>query len=249
MREPNSPPGWFPDPTGRFDHRWFNGERWTTDVAVDGTRYVDHEPTAPPPTSTGQRLASRRSGMATLTFVFGLASVVLGWTPFLFVFAAGGAVAAIVLGIVVLRRDRVEPVARRKMALAGLVLAPIGLASCVIGLLLTITVIHEFEDYLAPGKFTVTEESCTNDDGGLATFTGTIRNDDDRSRTYMISVEYGFGGEVEEQASLTVDGVAAGDTVEWTDRRFVGVGHGDARLGCRVRGVNGPFPFGLDPDR
>ena len=36
-----SPQGWYPDPYGRFDHRWFDGERWTGDVANDGVRRVD----------------------------------------------------------------------------------------------------------------------------------------------------------------------------------------------------------------
>jgi hypothetical protein len=36
-----SQPGWHPDPLGRHDHRWFDGVRWTADVADDGVRRVD----------------------------------------------------------------------------------------------------------------------------------------------------------------------------------------------------------------
>jgi hypothetical protein len=33
--------GWYPDPLGRFDHRWYDGTRWTADVSLDGVRRVD----------------------------------------------------------------------------------------------------------------------------------------------------------------------------------------------------------------
>ncbi len=29
----STPAGWYPDPTGRHDHRWFNGDDWTDQVA------------------------------------------------------------------------------------------------------------------------------------------------------------------------------------------------------------------------
>jgi hypothetical protein len=35
------PPGWFPDPSGRFDHRWWDGTRWTDLVSRDGTQMTD----------------------------------------------------------------------------------------------------------------------------------------------------------------------------------------------------------------
>ena len=37
----DSTPGWQPDPTGRHDHRYWDGSRWTDDVAdagVEGRR-------------------------------------------------------------------------------------------------------------------------------------------------------------------------------------------------------------------
>ena len=36
-----SPQGWYPDPLGRYDLRWFNGTSWTADVSTNGTRHVD----------------------------------------------------------------------------------------------------------------------------------------------------------------------------------------------------------------
>jgi hypothetical protein len=39
--------GWHPDPLGRFDARWYNGERWTQHVGrvgADGTRQTFEDP-------------------------------------------------------------------------------------------------------------------------------------------------------------------------------------------------------------
>lgn len=35
------PPAWHPDPTGRHDHRWWDGEQWTEHVADAGVAAVD----------------------------------------------------------------------------------------------------------------------------------------------------------------------------------------------------------------
>ena len=39
----SSPPpaGWYRDPARRFDHRYWNGTAWTTDVMIDGVRLID----------------------------------------------------------------------------------------------------------------------------------------------------------------------------------------------------------------
>ena len=39
--EPNVAPGWYPDPFGRFSHRYYDGARWTDQVARDGVTAVD----------------------------------------------------------------------------------------------------------------------------------------------------------------------------------------------------------------
>jgi hypothetical protein len=36
-----TPPGWFPDPAGRFDHRWWDGARWTETVSRNGSTTTD----------------------------------------------------------------------------------------------------------------------------------------------------------------------------------------------------------------
>lgn len=50
----NSPQGWYPDPLGRYDHRWFNGTSWTADVSSNGARHVDPRG-SDAPTGRGRR--------------------------------------------------------------------------------------------------------------------------------------------------------------------------------------------------
>jgi hypothetical protein len=38
---PASGEGWWPDPTGRFEYRYFNGRHWTLYVGRNGVRYED----------------------------------------------------------------------------------------------------------------------------------------------------------------------------------------------------------------
>jgi hypothetical protein len=55
-------PGWFPDPTGRHDHRWWDGVEWTAHVADAGTAGKDPLGSPPAPTTTaraGSRTGSR----------------------------------------------------------------------------------------------------------------------------------------------------------------------------------------------
>jgi len=45
--------GWYPDPTGRFEYRYFNGRDWTTDVSTGGRRFIDPlDGRSPTPTPT-----------------------------------------------------------------------------------------------------------------------------------------------------------------------------------------------------
>ena len=56
--------GWYPDPAGRFELRFHNGEVWTADVASGGRRFVDHQPIDRPPTAgNGLAVASMVCGI------------------------------------------------------------------------------------------------------------------------------------------------------------------------------------------
>jgi hypothetical protein len=43
------PPGWYPDPSGRHEYRFFTGHDWTADVVDNGTHMT--EPLPAPPAS------------------------------------------------------------------------------------------------------------------------------------------------------------------------------------------------------
>jgi hypothetical protein len=40
--------GWFPDPFGRHEHRWWDGLQWTEHVGSAGRQTVDAPVVAPP---------------------------------------------------------------------------------------------------------------------------------------------------------------------------------------------------------
>lgn len=40
----DAPSGWYPDPAGAFDHRWWDGTQWTSTVAQKGTRAQSEPP-------------------------------------------------------------------------------------------------------------------------------------------------------------------------------------------------------------
>lgn len=48
----NAPPGWLSDPTGRHQHRYWDGSKWTDQVADNGVSATDPVTPTPTPTST-----------------------------------------------------------------------------------------------------------------------------------------------------------------------------------------------------
>jgi hypothetical protein len=56
----DNPAAWHPDPTGRHDHRWWDGERWTEHVADAGVAGVDHLDTLPGPGETDTQRVPRQ---------------------------------------------------------------------------------------------------------------------------------------------------------------------------------------------
>jgi uncharacterized protein YxjI len=59
--------GWYPDPTGTFHHRWWDGQKWTDNVASNGQQSVSplQAGDAPVQASTPQQLArqAERAGL------------------------------------------------------------------------------------------------------------------------------------------------------------------------------------------
>lgn len=254
-----SPSGWFPDPLGRYDHRWFNGTSWTADVSVDGQRYVDPLPLSGPFPARQQppgwaswapapgTPAPPSRTMAVLSFVFGLLSVFTGWMPLAFVVGAAAGVAGLVLGVVARRRVRAGVASGGGLATAGLVLSPIGLALCAVGVMLTAAVFREVTAFLEPGPVDASITSCALDGTGVA-IEGTVENLDDEVHDYVVVVEVvDADDDVLERQSIEVGAVAAGEVRSWETLVFV---RGDVPdpPSCDIREVNGPFPWGIDPE-
>lgn len=128
------PPAWYPDPTGRHDHRWWDGTEWTAHVADAGAAGTDPLPTSAPgaaprsatagaaETSDTARPRGTAPGIAVAALVVGLAAALLGWVPFIGVAVA---ICALTLAIVAIRRTRSG--AGRGLAVTGVVAASLGL--------------------------------------------------------------------------------------------------------------------------
>ncbi len=263
--QPNATPaGWYPDPFGRYDHRWYNGAAWTADVSVDGGRFVDPLPLDVPrgpavqfTPPAGVRGGSPYGGptavphrpsraLAVLALIAGLVSITTGWMPIFFVIGAIAGVAAITLGAIARRRVAEGRAAGGGMALAGLVLGPIGLATCVIGVLLTGVLLRAVREYTEPGPVDVEVLSC-EPDGRAVRITGTIENLDDEMHDYSLVVEIVDGRDVIDRDDVAIDDVAAGQQRSW-ERLVLTRGNTPDDPECEIFAVNGPFPFGLDPN-
>ncbi len=235
-RVPSS--GWYADPQGRFEYRYFNGVQWTSDVSVNGQRYVDTpmaQPILPTPTPP------RHRGKAIASMVMGISAVALGWVPFVFALASAAAVAAIVFGVLGLKSARLNDGYGHGFAVAGLTLAPIALLVCVGGFFFTAVVLREVRDFIEPGPHEVLLQLPCTIDHGTATLHGTIRNLDDHQRDYRIEVDFDTGDDTQID-TVPVLHVAAGATAPWTST----VDIGGTSVTCKVSKVYGPLPFDID---
>ncbi|MCU1397793.1 MAG: hypothetical protein JWN62_902 [Acidimicrobiales bacterium] len=253
---------WYPDPTGRFEFRYFNGQAWTGDVSVDGNRFLDplvvpgagqasfaHVPFAQPRGSG--------TGKARAAFVLGLCSFLVGWVPFLCFIAIGAAIVGLVLGIGVLRRERQDRSAAATAAggagasmprpaghgyaVGGIVMAPLGLAISVLGVWLSVLAIREVNDFTNVGAHHNEQSACAVVDG-VATYSGTITNDSSTAREYNVTIEFDRKG----TTSRVAIGSDAVGTVQPGGSAHVAVAESTVAddVDCRIFSVTGPLPFG-----
>ena len=239
-----APSGWYRDPTGRFEYRYFNGVQWTPDVAVNGQRYVDKPMDQVPMNQMTVHPSSPRRprGMAIASFVTALTAVVVGWVPFIFALAACAAIAAIVFGILALRTARLHDGYGRGFAVTGLVLAPVALAVCVGGFFFTSAVLRELHAFAEPGPHQLfVQQPCTVD-GGRATVRGSIRNLDDQTHDYRIVVDFTNPSDGTTSSTVRVKSVRPDATAPWTSSADIT----GSSVSCKVAEVTGPFPFDLE---
>src|SRR5688500_11873704 len=117
------PSGWFPDPNGRHEHRYFNGRSWTADVADGGQRSADPRGSAASRTAA-LAPAPAGNGMATAALVCGIGAVLLAWIPFIVVAGFVLAILALVFGVQGVRRAKLTGNGHGQ-ALAGAVLGAV----------------------------------------------------------------------------------------------------------------------------
>lgn len=266
--------GWHPDPARRFDLRYHNGRSWTADVSTDGERFVDpagSRPTRPaaaqpdaaavsdhshrPNDSTvsspgqgppGQATPGPRSEgnpIATASMVLGIIAVGLGWIPVVVVIGAIAAVFAIAFGITGRRRSVVSG-RGSGFATAGLVLGGLGIAVCVVGVLLSVALFDAIDRFENPAANTTTITSCDRQDNEI-TARGTVVNSSEERASYSVRIYFVRPGtdNPRSQRTVLVDDVDPGATAEFSVTANVG----DVELDCIVGAVRGPLPYGIDP--
>ena len=234
--------GWYPDPAGRYELRFHNGEVWTADVSTGGQRYLDRLPIETP--------RRRGNGVAVAAMVCGIASVVTSWIPFVVVIGLAAAIVAIVLGIVGLRRSRDSDGAGSGFAVAGIITGSVGVLAAVVGVVLSVLVIREINAFLDPGPVDGELTECAVDAGDVVV-RGVVENQSSRERSYSVLVDVNAGLD-EWDERFEVNDVPAGERAEFSGRlRATGLTESDSSIDCAIRSIDGPVPFGIenfDPD-
>lgn len=247
-------PGWYPDPSGRFEVRYHNGLAWTADVSTDGERYVDPLGTAPPVSGgaaagphghgapTGHDGTAGRNGPAIAALVLGIVSIAVGWLPFVVAVGAVAAVLAIVFGVVGRRRSgRHGPGAGA--ALAGLVTGSIGVLVCVGGVLFTMAFLRELDAYSNPAPHAVEIDRCTVS-GSEASAAGRITNLGSEPSGFSLLVDFVRPNtdNPDRRARVVVDDIPPGGSAPFEVTRPVSLDEVD----CVIARVDGPLPFGVE---
>lgn len=234
-----SVPGWYPDPVGRFELRFHNGQVWTSDVASGGRRFIDH--LAPEPTRRGG------NGLGVASMVCGICAVAIGWIPFLGLLGIPAAIVALVLGIVALRRaraaaERPAAGARRGFALTGVITGAAGLAAAALGIVLTVVLVRLIDEFENPGPVDAELAPCAADDDGVVEIDGVVENLSDEERSYSVLIEV-TGGRADRRLRVDVEDVPPDGEREFGATERISRG---GTPSCRILGIDGPLPFGID---
>ena len=244
-------PGWYADPLGRFDLRYYNGATWTADVSTGGERFVDprgielgrveHHSRQP---ASGQATGGASTSLATASMVLGIVAVAIAWIPFIVVFGAIAAVLALVFGVVTLRRSGPSDVGRSR-AVIGVVTGISGLFAAALGVVLSFVVLDVYDSYLNPPPHEATITSCEVV-GSRAIASGTLENLGDDTSDFSVLV--GFVRPDTDNPHRTIrvelDDVEAGAVATFDAERQIELDDVD----CTVIEVTGPLPFGLALD-
>ena len=241
-------PGWYADPLGRFELRYYNGATWTADVSTSGDRFVD-----PLGIDVDQRSGQpARSGptedtptsLATASMVLGIVAVALAWVPFVVVVGAIAAVLALVFGMLAIRRSGPSGAGRGR-AVVGVITGGSGLLAAALGTVLTFVVLDVYDSYLNPPPHAVVITSCEVV-GSRAIAGGRLENLGDDASDFSLLVAFVRPGtdNPHRTTRVTLDDVEAGASAPFDAERQVELDDVD----CIVIDVTGPLPFGIALD-
>jgi hypothetical protein len=241
-------PGWYADPLGRFELRYYNGAAWTADVSSDGDRFVDPLGLDLGPGVSSADIAvpdrSATNGPATAAMVLGIVAVAIAWLPFVVVLGVIAAVLALVFGAVGLRRSSASG-AGRSRAIVGLVTGGSGLVAAALGAVLTLMVLDVYGDYVDPSPNDVVITSCEIV-GARAIASGTLENLGTEPADFSVLIGFVRPGTDDPHRAVraVLDGVQPGLRSEFRVERQVDLDEVD----CIVIEITGPLPFGLSLD-
>jgi hypothetical protein len=236
--------GWYADPTGRYEHRYYNGRTWTADVSSGGERFVDQLGLAPTPAGNPAVPTGSTSGIGTAAMVLGIIAITISWMPFVVVLGVIAALLAIVFGSIGLRRSA-RTGSSRSAAVVGLATGASALVAAVIGVLLSMAVLDAYDSYVHPQPNETTVSDCSQS-GSRATMKGTLTNTGDRTADYSVLVGFVRPGtdNAHRSTRITLDQVEPGATTDFEAQSQVDL---DA-VDCVILEVNGPLPFGVAVD-
>lgn len=241
--------GWYADPTGRYEHRYYNGRTWTADVSSGGQRFVDPLGLSgrdQPDARSGSDAANNapNSAAGTAAMVLGIVAISIAWMPFVVVLGAIAALLALVFGWIGLRRAR-DSGGSRSFAVVGLATGASALVAATVGVLLTMVVLDVYDDYLNPQPNTIAVTECELQ-GSRATMAGVLTNTGDRTADYSVLVGFVRPGTDNAHRSerVSIDDVEPGADAPFTAQSQVDL---DA-IDCVILDVNGPLPFGVAVD-
>ena len=243
-------PGWYADPLGRFELRYYNGAAWTADVSDRGERFVDPLGIDIGP-ATGAGTATRTSGaastassLATASMVLGIIAVAIAWMPFIVVFGVIAAVLALVFGGVAIRRSGPSDVGRSR-AMVGLITGASGLLVAALGAVLTFVILDVYDAYVDPPPHEATITSCEVV-GSRAIASGHLDNLGDETSDFSVVIGFVRPGtdNAHRTSRVDLDDVEPNASAAFDAERQVDLDEVD----CIVIEVTGPLPFGLNLD-
>ena len=237
--------GWYADPTGRYEHRYYNGQNWTADVSSGGNRYVDQLGLSPrDQTDAAGADSAPNNAAGTAAMVLGIVAISTAWMPFVVVLGVIAALLALVFGWVGLRRAK-NSGGSRSFAVVGLATGASALVAATVGVLLTMVVLEVYDDYLNPQPSSVAVTECELQ-GSRATMAGVLTNTGDRTADYSVLIGFVRPGTDNAHRSerVSLDDVEPGAEAAFTAQSQVDL----ETIDCVILDVNGPLPFGVAVD-